>query len=569
MSGESEKIRLECVSGNTKIAADRVARYFSLQDIQFNDFYTPPQRNHTLIVFVFSNKERKQAVLNLPNLNEELEKCKTKIYISPSNPSTDNSHRMAFIYKLNPHYFTCYTTEDGAEFNETIDDKKNQLIEALKEKLGEGKIEDYHYIENRDRSGRKQTPRTMTITFKDLETTEEFIKSDTRFPYGIIRADQKCFHRNIPIIQCNVCRKTGHRNGHFRCDRIQRCPRCLSRFHAQPTPSCEPYCHTHGEGHSTGSDLCPFNIDYRKRQRSIIANKEKIVNQTKDTAADKRQLHQDVLNLSSNLQTKSYAGAIKGLNSNNTPAPNPVNAQPLDTSIFSRAYIAACIQESIEPGCFQEVMDEYAILNNLAPMKHPTPRPNVLKSINPAAFTSGNNASTSTSQTVNSVAGSSGYSGLSSRHIINQDSEHPTPASNVPPVNRPSEPTPPPNSQLQPPIQPAFSLMHTRKQASNLDDPGFCRKVIQRTQRLPPLVKVGPNADHLVSSIRVGSLSVGELAKYVEDNFVTIEPPKRNERGEFNLDTKFLLSLATRDIYRNKLIWFSHNLPPEQSTSTH
>ena len=197
---ERVQIKFDCIQGNTRIAAEKLARYFSLAKVNYHDYFLPGTPA-TRFVYIFANEADREKATSLPDFAEKLQSYHTQLY-TPRD-SSDCSHRMAFIYGLNSNYFYCKTAEDGVDPPETLDQKKEQLIEALKDILGDD-LEDHHFHERKDRAGRIVPPRTMTITLPTFEKTEEFINENTLFAYGILRADQKKFHRNIPIIQCSV-----------------------------------------------------------------------------------------------------------------------------------------------------------------------------------------------------------------------------------------------------------------------------------------------------------------------------------------------------------------------------
>ncbi len=72
-------------------------------------------------------------------------------------------------------------------------------------------------------------------------------------------------------------------DGRIECDKIERCSRCLSTEHPQPTPTCEPTCWTHGKGHSTISERCENNRAYKKRKPEEITtkiNEDRIIQET-------------------------------------------------------------------------------------------------------------------------------------------------------------------------------------------------------------------------------------------------------------------------------------------------
>ena len=66
-----------------------------------------------------------------------------------------------------------------------------EFIDYLKAKLPDNVIDEHHFIQHPDQDGNPGPPRTMTITFKDLDSAEKNLKEDTLFYLGIIHAKNK------------------------------------------------------------------------------------------------------------------------------------------------------------------------------------------------------------------------------------------------------------------------------------------------------------------------------------------------------------------------------------------
>ena len=394
----SYQLRFECTEGSTEKASHLLGRLLSIENINYITYFVAPY-NDKVICFKFSNQDIKDKVVLIENLETKLRKINCIKYHGDANvPNQDATDRTAFVFGLSPHYFYCFTTEDGFEHNETLDDKLNEFMTELKKV--EPNIESNHFITHTDNRGHKLAPKSMRITFKDKDSAKTFIESDTKFELGYLNARQKIWHTDISIIQCKVCRKTGHRKGNAKCDKRPRCPRCLSLFHFQPlinSEDCEPVCWEHGEGHSSGSDKCPSNIKFKKQQRTILNQNKKIENQTANTAPDHKQFHQDIIKLQEKINTNSYSAALKNqIRPNPTNPTIPIQSNPINSSAFASAYIAACISEAYDPGSFQEVIDEYAELNDLPKIKHPRPRTAVLRALAPEAPLPSENIQTAT-----------------------------------------------------------------------------------------------------------------------------------------------------------------------------
>ena len=384
MTTNIEEIRFLCVEGNTWEGASRISGLMgSTHKAKFINYYFPGH-NEKLIVFQFTDIAEKEKFLSIPELETELRKIKCKLYKPNTTEDPNLIHRQVFVYGMNGCYFYRYNKEDGSR--ETLDERLEKFMNHLKEALPEEAIENHRYIQHLDYNGTKKAPRTMVLTFKSLPLAEDFLKTDTHFYMGVIRARHKAFNKHIPIKQCSVCRKTDHRKGDTRCDRVARCARCLSPRHTVVQPACIPTCWEHSRGHSSGSERCDINIRYKKQQRMMLANKEKIAKQTEATPEEFTTFHQDLLRVENTLKSKTYAAATKSAQTPNQTAPrtvHPIQGATINTAEFACCYTAACIIEAYCPGSFQKEMDKFAQLNNFPNIKYPVPEKKVLRAMVP------------------------------------------------------------------------------------------------------------------------------------------------------------------------------------------
>ena len=370
---ESINIKFESAEGCTQEKAVALAQFFASKNLQFKDFYVP-RTNTKLIVFLFDNVSDKEKIVKLPNLEDKLNNSKCKIY----KPTIieDPNDRTVFVWNLNPLYFWYTPSNSIQENNNKLLEKMNTFMYDLKAKVGDI-IEDHHFISHIVK-GKRYAPRQMTIVFKEKEKAKEFINQDTFFNYGILRKIHKKFNEFIPLKKCSICKMTNHRKGDPRCDGHKRCARCLSKDHLVAERCTNtPKCHTHGEGHSSGSARCPINIKYRKNQRLELANNEIIERQTSNTPVEYRAVHRDFIKSQIANKNKTYANATKN-SMNPTPSVNTAN-----TSAFSMGYTIACIAEAYMPGTFQKALDEFCDDNNLPKYKVRTPDPTIVNGIAP------------------------------------------------------------------------------------------------------------------------------------------------------------------------------------------
>ena len=312
---EAFNLKFESLEGTTQEKAIALAQYISSNDISFKDFYIP-RTNTKLIVFLFDRESDRDKLTNISDLETKLQNLKCKIY--KPTITEDPNERTIFVWALNPLYFWHPHSNSNEENNQKLEEKLYEFIYDLNAKLGDT-IEDHHFISHLVK-GKRHAPRQMTITFKDKEKASDFLNRDTFFNYGILRKIHKKFNVFIPLKKCSICRMTNHRKGDPRCDRILRCARCLGRdHHIAETCTNTPRCHSHGEGHSSGSAKCPINIKYRKLQRTELENKAIIERKTADTPEEYRAVHKDLIKSQITNKNNSYAKAVK--NSLDPPLP--------------------------------------------------------------------------------------------------------------------------------------------------------------------------------------------------------------------------------------------------------
>ena len=310
MTSRIPDLRFITLSGSTNEAVANLSKLYANNEISYENVYIP-RTNPKLVVFQFANESDKNKAATLASLEANLDKFKVKKY-NPANPNMDCNDRKVFISNLNPAFFYCWTKENGHP--ETLEDKLEQFITTLKNKLGDGIIVEHHFIQHLV-NGAKQTPRCMTITFNDRSSAEDFIGCDTFFGNAMLRKNQKRWNIHIPLKQCSKCKQTNHKLNDPSCPRKAKadiCARCLSEDHTHPI-DCTPKCWLHGLGHSSSSDRCPANISYKRTQRALLADSDRITIETQATNPQYQKIHQDVIRLQNavNKNANSYANMLK------------------------------------------------------------------------------------------------------------------------------------------------------------------------------------------------------------------------------------------------------------------
>ena len=618
MTTMRDQIRFECTHGTTLSAANLLCTYLGRKKLRYATFYLPPY-NDKAIVLKFSNSTEKENVLNHPNLEAEiLAQARCKPYVNPNGPNPDKFHRMVFVYGLNPIYFHLLNmNDDGHDIDETLEGKVEAFKNQLKESQPDQAIEEFHFIQHaHETTGLLKPPRTVILTFKDLETAEAFLDEDTFFEMGMILKKNKRFHNHVQKKQCKICKKTDHRTGEQDkriCDRILRCPRCLSREHSTPTNTCIPHCWVHDMGHSSGSEKCPIIIKYKKVQRQMKENKEKIERQVENTAPDQVQFHRDILNLQNNFRNNpnSYASRVKGnnnpnnitnLNPNSTPGTSIVGTS-FDATMFAAAYTAACINEAFTPGSFQTIMDEYAKMNNMAPMKHPLPRHALLKSLAPGApavmratIAAINNNSTPVNPTpepdsedddipnINIPSFSGAVRSASSPLIkLRPAQRSPNSGANVEPIGK--GPGTPKTSAVKAPAAKAVttpvsrsvpvgassattrapvgaSPATTRQRSDLLNNRNHCTQVVNQTKENRVRINTSSTDKEFLEAWKsVDNISIEELNKFIIQGIFTVTPSKKVTKHNIpNINSVMIKDFAQKDYCKNKMVYYTLEL---------
>ena len=190
------------------------------------DFYIA-RYNPKMIIFKYDSDITKNQVLSSPVLPDILLNYHFSIHKPTPSATIEKSLRTIIVLNLNPSYFFCHTTDEGTE---TLDNKKTQLVQDIKARISTRnmKISDFHFIQKDE-----NTPlRTLKLTFSTKEEATKFNDENTTTSLGVLLARSKKFDQHVPIRQCGVCRKTDHRRGDpTKCDKKDRCPRCLSQQH--------------------------------------------------------------------------------------------------------------------------------------------------------------------------------------------------------------------------------------------------------------------------------------------------------------------------------------------------
>ncbi|CAL4202563.1 unnamed protein product, partial [Meganyctiphanes norvegica] len=235
------------------IRAHHLSSFFHSERISVLKHYVP-HYNKKIVFFNFNSVAHKEKALNSSELAATLTRLKFKpIDLSPGYSNV--SHRKVYINALCPNHFDLY--QDG----DTIESKQNQLVHKIKATPEGAAIVDHHFIRSpvdpvNDPYGAKKAPSSMTATFRDFKAAEDFIAVDSNIEHGIIVARNKRFHKEVPLVICNQCWRTGHRRGSTECDKIAVCRKCRSTDHTAPLVSCDAKCSIHGLGHTDTSAVC-------------------------------------------------------------------------------------------------------------------------------------------------------------------------------------------------------------------------------------------------------------------------------------------------------------------------
>ena len=203
------------------LAADLVYHGFNHYD------YYVPRFNPKMIIFKYSFAATRDQLLKFQQLNDILRKYKCVPHTPIPSQTIGKSEKTIFMWNLNPNYFYCRTTEDGSETNESLDNKKDQLIADIKMRVANRNLSiiDHHFIPHDPTI----TPKSLKLTFSTKEQADQFNNEDTTTRLGVLLARSKKFDQFVSIRQCAVCRKTDHHKGDPKCDGEDRCPRCLSK----------------------------------------------------------------------------------------------------------------------------------------------------------------------------------------------------------------------------------------------------------------------------------------------------------------------------------------------------
>ena len=222
-------LRLALTEGNINQAINKLSTTLGGNDLRAEDYFPAPYDKDKIVIIRFVDEQQKTALLSHENFNTWLHDCKLSQIVNRPNTSAEISERSIFIWGIPGYLFTLFTQADGMEEDETLDVKKEQIIDDLKSSLTPKgmKITDYHFIQ-RDPT---DIPRNMRLTFENTDQAKKFLEEDTPCMHLTLPAYRKKKDRHIPIRQCKICRMTSHRQGDSVCDLIKRCPQCLSRTH--------------------------------------------------------------------------------------------------------------------------------------------------------------------------------------------------------------------------------------------------------------------------------------------------------------------------------------------------
>ena len=186
------QLRFKCTEGSPRYAADGLARIFNKgeHNIRFIEHYIPKHESRTIICKFETDEDREKAE-NLPELDAYLTRFKCVRHRPAPGNSVEKALRTIFIWNLSPVYFYTYTRRDGHHIDETIQMKKDQLLQDLKERLQPRDMDiiDHHFIGHIPNT----PPRILKLTFRTPEQAKKFNEEDTRTSLGILLKGIKKF----------------------------------------------------------------------------------------------------------------------------------------------------------------------------------------------------------------------------------------------------------------------------------------------------------------------------------------------------------------------------------------
>ena len=379
------------LEGSTQNGLYRLSKFFGLKKIFFTDCYCA-NYNSSIIVFKFSSEDRKKKASEVENLEAELLKLKIKVYTppvrseSPSRPVKDPNHTDIAIFQLSPAFFF---PDENVEVTPTIiKDLITKLENELKnhDSIEKDSITNFHFHQDIRKAN---IPKTAKLTFKTKALADKFLEEDTVLGSGVLLATNKRLHIEVKIPLCKTCRKSTHSASSIECDRIERCPRCLSTDHPQPTQTCEPTCWTHGKGHSTISERCENNRAYKKRKREEITtkiNEDRII---QEIDPQFRALHKETTELNKKLSWAKVAMANPPSTSQAiTQRPISKKAHTIDMVSLAEVYTYALMDEAHCPGQgkFEDKLKAYEIRNGWPVLNHPPADWDVIQALSPSAI---------------------------------------------------------------------------------------------------------------------------------------------------------------------------------------
>ena len=185
--------------------------------------------------------------------------------IEPNNNSFERNKRTVHIKNLDSNFF--FRVLDNEK---TVDECKAAFQTELQQKLGSMKIEHIHVL-GHEHHGASALPSSVQILFDTIENAQAFCDSDTTLNLGWIPASSKKMHHNISKDICGICRVRNCNSGTSKCDKKQRCSRCLNENHTFINCDQGARCRNCNiSGHVTNSDRCPKNREYIKNKISRI-----------------------------------------------------------------------------------------------------------------------------------------------------------------------------------------------------------------------------------------------------------------------------------------------------------
>ena len=151
--------------------------------------YFVPRSDPNLFILKFSNEAALDKFTSLADLDTLLRRENFARHVSTPSDTVERAKKTIFVWNLNSHYFNCYTRDDGFDVDETMEMKKNYLIDDIKTRVGTRGMDvaDHHFLQRSNTS----PPHALKLTFANIDQATTFNDKDTMLSLGIMRSASK------------------------------------------------------------------------------------------------------------------------------------------------------------------------------------------------------------------------------------------------------------------------------------------------------------------------------------------------------------------------------------------